>query len=255
MIDIHCHLTFPGLNEIKDKVIAEAKKSMNAIITCGLSRDCEKALEVSKKYPEFVYLSLGIHPEDIINMNDEGIEKNLEFIRSHADDIVSVGEVGLDRYWVKDDEQNEKCKGIFIRCLDIAKELNLPVVLHSRDAEEDVFKLICENNIKQAVFHHYSGSITLAKQIIESGYYISIPTIIKTSKNLKKIGKSFPLYKLMTETDSPFNSPTQNKANYPYNVKLTLDKIYELRNTSFETVDKATTENAIKFFGLKLEHV
>ena len=92
--------------------------------------------------------------------------------------------------------------------------------------------------------------MTLAKQIIESGYYISIPTIIKTSKNLKKIGKSFPLDRLMTETDSPFNSPTQDKMNYPYNVKLTLMKIAELRNEPFEIVDRITTENAIRFFNL-----
>lgn len=250
MIDIHCHLTFPGLDEIKNRVILEAKNSMQAIVNCGLSGDYEKALEISKDYPDFVRLSLGIHPEDIMKMADEEIENNLEFIRTHADEIVAIGEIGLDRYWVRDDKKNEKCKEIFVRCLDISKELNLPVVLHSRDAEEDVFKLICENNIKQAVFHHYSGSMTLAKKIIENGYYISIPTIIKTSKNLKKIGRTFPLDRLMTETDSPFNSPTQERTNYPYNVKLTLMKIAELRNESFEEVDRATTENAAKFFGL-----
>mgnify|MGYP001560218980 CR=1 FL=1 len=251
MIDIHCHLTFPGLDEIKNRVILDAKNSMQAIVNCGLSGDYEKALEIGNNHPDFVKLSLGIHPEDIIKMTDEEIEKNLDFIKNHADDIVAIGEIGLDRYWVKDDEQNEKCKEIFIRCLDISKELDLPVILHSRDAEEDVFRLIRENNVKRAVFHHYSGSMTLAKQIIESGYYISIPTIIKTSKNLKKIGKSFPLDRLMTETDSPFNSPTQDKMNYPYNVKLTLMKIAELRNEPFEIVDKITTETAINFFRLK----
>lgn len=252
MIDIHCHLTFPGLDEIKDKVIVESKQSMNALITCGLSRDYEQALEVSKKYTDFVYLSIGIHPEDIINMNDENIEKNLEFIRSHADDIVAIGEIGLDNDWVKDEKQNERCKEIFIKCLDIAKEEDLPIILHSRKAEEDVFQVIKENNVKRAVFHHYSGNMTLGKQIMDSGYFISIPTIIRTSKNLKKIGKNFPLDKLMTETDSPFNSPTQDKMNYPYNVKLTLMKIAELRNVYFEEVDTATTENAVKFFGLSV---
>ena len=250
MIDIHCHLTFPGLDEIKDKVILEARKSMSAIINCGLSRDYQHALEVGKKYPDFVYVSLGIHPEDIINMNDKEIEKNLEFIRNHADDIVALGEIGLDYDWVKDAKQNEKCKEIFIKCLDIAKEEDLPVILHSRKAEEDVFQIIKENNIKRAVFHHYSGNMTLAKQIIDSGYFISIPTIIRTSKNLKKIGKNFPPDRLMTETDSPFNSPNQDKMNYPYNVKFTLMKIAKLRNTSFETVDAITTDNAVKLFGL-----
>ena len=252
MIDIHSHLTFSGLDEIKDNVVSEAKKSMKAIITCGLSRDFEKAIEVGKKYSGFVYVSLGIHPEDIVNMSDSEVENDLEFIRKHAGGIVAVGEIGLDRYWVKDDKQNERCKEFFIKCLDIAKEFDLPVVLHSRNAEEDVFKIIKENRIKRAVFHHYSGNMTLANQIMESGYYISIPTIIGTSKNLKKIAKNFQLEKFMTETDSPFNSPTQEKTNYPYNVKLTLMKIAEIRNEPFEVVDKATTENAIEFFGLRI---
>lgn len=250
MIDVHCHLTFSGLDEIKDKVINESKKSMHAIITCGLSRDLEKALELSKKYSGFVYVSLGIHPEDIINMPDKDVEKDLKFIRSHADDIVAVGEIGLDYAWVQDFKQNERCKEVFIKCLDMAKETGLPVILHSRRAEEDVFQILKENDVEHAVFHHYSGNMTLAKQIIESGYYISIPAIIKTSKNLKKIAKSFPLDRLMTETDSPFNSPTDEKTNYPYNVKLTLTEIAKLRSESLEIVDKLTTENAIKFFNL-----
>lgn len=250
MIDAHCHLTFPGLDEIKEKVIAESKKSMRAIINCGLLNVFEKTLELSKKYPSFVYSSLGIHPEDISKMSDDDIKLDLEFIRNHADEIVAIGEIGLDYFWVKDGKQNEKCKEIFIECLDVAKEVDLPVVLHSRNAEEDVFKIVKENNVKNAVFHHYSRNITLAKEIIDAGYYISIPTIIATSKNHKKIAKNFPLDKLMTETDSPFNSPTQDRTNYPYNVKLTIEKISELRNETFEVIDKVTTENAARFFNL-----
>ncbi len=250
MIDIHCHLTFPGLDEIKDTVILESKKSMRAVINCGLTGFYEKTLDVQKKYEGFIFTSLGIHPDDIVKMTDKEIEKNLEFIQSHTDDVVALGEIGLDYYWVTVRKQNERCKEVFVKCLDIAKDENLPVILHSRRAEEDVFNIIKENGIKRAVFHHFSGNMTLAKQIIESGYYISIPTIIKTSKNLKKIGKTFPLDRLMTETDSPFNSPTKDKTNYPYNVKLTLMEIAGLRNESFETVDVATTDNALKFFDL-----
>ena len=250
MIDIHCHLTFPGLDEVKEKVILEAKKSMTAIINCGLSNYFEKTLEISKNHPEFVYSTLGIHPEDIVKMKGEEIEKDLKFIRESADKIVAIGEIGLDYFWVKNEKQNKKCKEIFIKCLKIAREENLPVVVHSRKAEEDVFNILRENRIKNVVFHHYSGNISLAKQISDEGYYISIPTIIGTSKNHKKIVKKFPLDKLMTETDSPFNSPTKGTVNYPYNVKVTIMKISELRNEPFEIVDKTLTENAIKFFNL-----
>ncbi len=250
MIDIHCHLTFSGMNEIKDEVIKEAKKSMHALITCGLSRDLKEALGFSKRYPDFVYLSLGIHPEDVANMNDAEIKEDLDFIRSHVDDVVAIGEIGMDYYWVADSEQNKRCRKVFIECLDIAKESDLPVILHSRRAEEDVFNIVKENGMKKVVFHHYSGSMTLAKQIIDSDYYLSIPTIIATSRNLKKIVKNFPLEKFMTETDSPFNSPPSDKTNYPYNVRLTIEKISELRNEDFKIVEETTTFNAVKFFNL-----
>ncbi len=250
MIDIHCHLTFPKLDEIKEKVIADAKKSMHSIITCGLSGGYGKALDLSKAHPNFIFLSLGIHPGDVIKMSDEELRNNLDFITNHTGDIVAVGEIGLDYYWVKDGKQNERCKEVFIKCLDIAKECGLPVILHSRKAEADVFKIVKENKIKDAVFHHYSGNMTLAKEIIEDGYYISIPTIIGTSKNLKKIGKAFPLDMLITETDSPFNSPIKDKINFPYNVEFTLEILAKLRNTTFSDVDKQTTINARKVFNL-----
>lgn len=250
MIDIHCHLTFSGMNEIKDEVVKEAKKSMHALITCGLTRDLKESLEFSKKYPDFVYLSLGIHPQDVANMKDSALEKDLDFIRNHADDVVAIGEIGLDYYWITDKKQNERCKEVFVKCLDIARESDLPVILHSRRAEEDVFDIVKESGMKKVVFHHYSGNMTLAKSIIDSGYYISIPTIIATSKNLKKITGNFSLEKFMTETDSPFNSPTSDKTNYPYNVRLTLEKISELRNEDFESVDQTINRNAVKFFNL-----
>ena len=237
MIDIHCHLTFPGLDEIKEKVILEAKKSMVAIINCGLSNYFEKTLEISKNHPKFVYSTLGIHPEDIVKMKDEEIERELEFIRENANKIVAIGEIGLDYFWVKDKEQNEKCKEIFIRCLEIAKERKLPVVLHSRNAEEDVFKIVKKNGIENAVFHHYSGNISLAKQIIDDGYCISIPTIIGTSKNHKKIVKNFSLDKLMTETDSPFLGPVKAERNEPAFVKNSVTKIAELKQMEILEVE------------------
>lgn len=249
MIDVHCHLTYKGLDEIKDKVVEEAKKTMTAIITCGYPKDCREALELSKKYRGFVFLTLGLHPIDIVKMSDEEVDDYLDFIREHKDDIVAIGEIGLDWHWFKDEKQNERFREIFVKCLNLSKELNLPVLLHTRKAEQECFEIVKNLGIKKAVFHYYSGNITLARQIIESGYFISLSTSINNSSNSKDIAKKFPLNFLLTETDSPF--PMQEKPNVPQNVKLVVEKIAELRNVPFEDVGKQTTENAVRFFGLK----
>lgn len=251
MIDCHCHLKYPG-EEIESRILDEAKKEMTAIVACGYPRDWQKTLEICRKNEGFIFLSLGLHPIDIEKMTDDEIEKYFDIIKNHGKEIVAIGEIGLDYHWYKDEKLNERFREVFIRCLELSKELKLPAVLHLRKAEEEGFKIITEQGIENADFHCYSGNITLAKQIIENGYYISLATNINNSKNSETIAKKFPLEKLLTETDSPFLSPVKDKPNVPQNVKLVIEKIAELRKMSFEEVDKITTENAKRFFNIHI---
>jgi len=250
MIDVHCHLTYPGLDEIKEKVIDDAKKTIDAIITCGYPEDCEKALLISEQNKGFIYLTLGLHPIQIVKMTDKEIDHYRDCIIENKDKIVAVGEIGLDYHWIKEENKNKRIKEIFIDFLDFAKELKLPVVLHLRKAEQDGFNIVTNKDMKEVLFHYFSGSMTLAKEIINEGYYISLGNLLMKSKNTKKIGKKFPLENLLTETDSPFNSPEPGKPNTPQNVKIVIEKISELRNQPFEKIDGITTENAKKFFKL-----
>jgi TatD DNase family protein len=250
MIDCHCHLAYKGLYEIHEKVIEDAKKVLTAIINCGYPRDCENALEISKKNEGFVFLELGLHPIDIAEMSDEDIKKYLDFVREHASDIVAVGEIGLDRHWYPDEKQNERFREVFIKCLELAEELNLPAVLHTRKAEEECFNIVNEMKFKNVDFHFYSGNLTLAKRIVEDGYYLSLTNTLANSKNTKKIAQKFPIERLLTETDSPFLSPNPPNPNTPLNVRIALEKISEYRKISFEEVDRITTENAKRFFKL-----
>lgn len=252
MIDCHCHLVYPGLDEIKEKVIENAKKAMTAIITCGYPKDWQKNLELVKKHEGFIFLTLGLHPIDIVKMSDEEVDKYLGVIRSHASEIVGIGEVGLDRHWYPEEKLNERFRKIFVKCLDLAKEVDLPVILHLRKAEEDGYRIVKENKMKKVNFHCYAGNITLAKKIIESGYYISLATNVNRSKNSKTIARKFPLNKLLTETDSPFLSQEKDKPNVPQNVRLVVEVIARERKISFEEVDKQMTKNAIRFFNLNI---
>lgn len=223
---------------------------MDAVITCGYPEDAEKSLELSKKHEGFVYLSLGLHPIQISKMTDREVDDYLDYIRSNAENIVAVGEVGLDWHWFPEEEGKERFREVFIRTLDLAKEINKPVVLHLRKAVDDGYEIVKDHGVKNVVFHCYAGGLTLAKRIIEEhdDYYISLSTNIGKSKNLKKIGKKYPLSRITTETDSPFLSPTNDKVNFPYNVRHVIEKIAELRGLTFEEVDRETTRTCKKVF-------
>ncbi|MCD6226490.1 MAG: TatD family hydrolase [Candidatus Aenigmarchaeota archaeon] len=248
MIDTHCHLAHPDLIKNIDQIIQDAKKQMDAIITSIAPGDKEKSFEIYEKYKGFVYVSLGIHPIDVKEMTDKEIDQYKDFVLSHKNDIVAIGEIGLDYHWIKDKKTNERTKRVFIEFLDIAKQLNLPVILHLRKAAQEGFDIITNNDIKKAVFHCYAGNLTLAKEIIEQGYYISISTNLMGSKNTKKIAKKFPLENLLTETDAPFLSPFSGKPNVPQNVKFILEKMSELRQQPIEEIDKIIVNNAKKIF-------
>lgn len=250
MIDVHCHLTFPKMRGELPAILESARKEMKGVVTCGLINDAKDALELRRQNRGFVHLTLGIHPEDVVAMRDEQIERHMDFIRDNRRDIVGIGEIGLDYHWIKDPDQIKRCKEWFRRLLDFAADLGLPVVLHTRKAEEDSFDIVRGTGLEKVVFHHYSGNVSLAQQIVEKGYYISMPTITATSKNLLKIAERFPLDRLLTETDSPFNSPFPGKTNVPNNVRVTVQKIAEKRGMGFGEVDAALTRNAQEVFGI-----
>jgi len=248
MIDVHCHLTYEGLDEIKESVVKEAKKVMDAIITCGYPEDAKKALEISERHKNFVYLTLGLHPIHVVKMSDKEIDEYKRFVIENKQKIVAVGEIGLDFHWIKEKSKNERVKEIFIEFLELAKEVRLPVILHLRKAEKEGFEIITGEDIKEAVFHCYAGNLTLAKQIVDEGYYISLGTNLMRSKNTKKIAKKFPLDKLLTETDAPFLSPFPGKVNVPQNVQFVLERMSELRNMSVEEIDGVIMRNARELF-------
>jgi len=250
MIDTHCHLFYKGLEEKKDEIIQDAKKSMKAIINCGYPKDAKKSLELKKRDEGFIYLSLGLHPIDIVEMTDQEIDEYIEFVRAHKDDIVAIGEIGLDKHWYPKPEQQPRLERVFQQMLDLARELQLPVILHTRKAEQECFDIVTENGFKDVVFHCYAGNMTLAKKIKKKGYYISIGTNLMRSKNTKKLAQRFPLKQLLTETDSPFLSPYPKKANVPQNVAYVLEKMSELREMPVEEIDKVIEDNCRRLFGI-----
>ena len=258
MIDIHCHLTYPGLREKAREAIEEAIGVLVAIITCGLPFDREReedfmsvkrVFRYAEEFPGFIYVTLGLHPTQSIEMLDDEVNAYKRLIAENRDRIVGIGEIGLDEFWLHDRSDIKRSEEVFREILELAQKLRKPVVIHSRKADEKAFLIVKEYNIGKVLFHSYTGNMTTAKKILEEGYFFSINYKVTNTKTMRKIAKKFPLEKILTETDAPFISPT-GEVNKPVNVRYVIEAVARLRNMSFSEVDRITTFNAVKFFDL-----
>lgn len=250
MIDIHAHLCFGDYDKDMDSIIARCKKELSGVIV-GSARYDEglKALSLARKHPGFLFPTIGFHPTE----GGKDPEKIIELIKSNSEKIVGVGEVGLDYHWEKYPEKHKIQKERFSKFIELAESLKKPLVIHSWDAERDCFEMVRDSGLK-AVFHCFSGKRDLANEIISNGFYISISTQVLFSKNIRKIAKDILLDKLLLETDSPFLSPNkeQDPRNYPWNIKLSAEKISEIKGISKEEILMRAKDNAIEVFDLKI---
>ena len=252
--DSHSHYNDEKFDEIREQIIEDTYKSgVTKFICAGYDvQSSKKAIEISKKY-EFIYSICGISPNDI-PQSEEELWKTIDEISKIVQQnkkIVAIGEIGLDYYWNK--ENKELQKKAFIKQIELANKLELPIVIHSRDASVDTIDII-KNNIvnKRGIFHCCQLNQEMVKQAINLGYYISFagPITFKNSKNAKEVVDLVPMDKILIETDSPYLSPEPNrgKRNDSRNVKYVAEKIAEFKNMSLEEVARITYENAMRIF-------
>ena len=256
MIDVHCHLEQKDYDKDRDEVINECRKQLKAVISsCADSRDWPFTLEMIKKHKGFVFATAGIHPIYIKDIKDEKgeVSKFIETLKKEAKEkhIVAIGEIGLDYYWVKEKLWQEKQKELMIRFINLSKEVNLPLVIHSREAMADTVYILKQNKAKNVMLHLF-GDRKLLPRVIENGWSISIGPIIQRSKEHKKIVRDMPLEKIMLETDAPWFGENGAR-NTPLAIIEVAKKIAEIKKISFEEVWKQCAMNAIKFFSLPLK--
>jgi TatD DNase family protein len=257
MIDVHCHLEAKDYDSDRDQVIEKCRKELKAVITsCTHPRDFQLTMKLVENFKGFVFASVGFHPEYVKEAREKEIDDYIELIKENKDKIVSIGEVGLDKFWIKESEWQEKQKEIFKKFIDFAKEIKKPLTIHSRDAYEDAVKILEQEDAKKVHLHLF-GDNKLVKRVAENNWYISIGPIVLRSKKHFQIVRDMPLELLLLETDSPWNHPkvfTEHIAlrNDPTSVKVVAERIAEIKKISLEEVAKITTENAIKLFELPL---
>lgn len=213
--------------------------------------DLLKTLELIKQVP-FLYGTVGIHPCKVSELNDERMEQMRDFCS--GDKIVAVGEIGLDYYWMSDPKEVQK--EWFIRQLRLAKEVNLPVVIHSRDASQDTFDIMKAEHAGTTggVIHCYSGSVEMAREYVKMGYFLGIGGVVtfKNSKTLKKVAAEIPLEHIVIETDCPYLAPTpyRGKRNSSAYLPMVVEEIARLRGISPEEVERVTYENAMRLYSI-----
>lgn len=255
--DSHAHLDDEKFNDDREEIIEKIHNDeIENFVSAGYSLEgSKKAVELSKKY-EFIYATCGISPNDIPQTEDE-LWKDLAEISNLVkknNKVVAIGEIGLDYYWNK--ENKEIQQKVFIKQIELANKLDLPIVIHSRDASIDTIKIISKNKVKnQGIFHCCQLNQELVKNALELGYYISFagPITFKNSKNAEEVVKLVPLDRILIETDSPYLSPEPNrgKRNDSRNVKYIAQKISEFKNMSLEDIANITYNNAKTIFKIQ----
>jgi len=249
MIDSHCHLEQKDYSKDRDQVIENCKKELKAVVTCcAHPKNFDLTLQIVEKNKNFVFCTAGIHPEYIKEISEREKDEFLDLIRESKNKVNGIGECGLDFDWVKEGEWQEKQKELFIEFIAFAKELNLPLVVHSRAAYDEAVKILEQEDAKQVLLHMF-GANHLVKRVIENDWYVSMNTIVLRSKKHKKVVRDVPMEKLLLETDSPWLG-LEGKRNDPLSVKIVAEKVAEIKKLSFEEIDKITTKNAIEFFNL-----
>jgi len=262
MIDSHCHLEQSAYDKDLDQVIEKCKsEGLKALVTsCAHPKDFQKTLDMVEKYKNYVFATISIHPSYIKDFNDQKIDEFIENIKQNKDKFVAIGETGLDYSWVEESNQRKRQQELFIKFINLAKELEKPLVVHARKALPETLKILEDNDVKNAQLHMW-GDHNLMDRIIDLGYYISMNSIIMRSKTYRKVIKKAPIEKLMLETDSPWMAVKKVEDGYVIDakarndsttIKLIAKKIAELRDVDFNEIWNKCGENSIRFFGLSL---
>ena len=248
-IDVHAHL---DAFEDVEKVINDAKiNGVEKIVTAGYNlASSKKCVELAKKYPG-VYAVIGLHPE---NIEDENADYLSELkVLAKNEKVVGIGEIGLDYHYGKDKERQKK---IFVEQIELANLLNLPIVIHSRDAMGDTMEILKKHKVKNGgLMHCYSGSVESARELKKLGFSFSFGGVctFKNAKNVCAVIEDLLMDSIMLETDCPYLAPVPHRGerNEPKYIPLIAERITELKNMQIEEVARITTNNAKNIFKLK----
>ena len=250
IIDTHAHYDDEAFEEDRDNLLQSMQSNgIEKIINVGANiKGSRTSIALSEQYP-FIYAAVGVHPSDTEELDEEKIAWLKEV--SKKEKVIAIGEIGLDYYWPEPDRKIQK--KWFIRQMELAQEVNLPVIIHSRDAAQDTIEIL-KQFPANGVIHCYSYTKESAKEFLKMGYYFGIGGVLtfKNAKKLKEAVMEIPIERILLETDSPYLAPEPNrgKRNSSLNIPYVVKELAQLKGISEEEVINITTENTKKLFHL-----
>jgi TatD DNase family protein len=247
LIDSHCHIDTYSNEKILEIIENARKNDVRIIVQNGVDKPSNRrSLEITKKFPE-VKVALGIYPINGLKMTEKEIEEEIDFIRKNKNKIVAIGEIGLDLKFSKELEKQTK---IFEQMLDLAKELDKPVMIHCRNAEEETIKVLENKNMKKVIMHCFMGKIKFIERILENGWIFSIPTNVCYDAQMQEIVRLIPVNRIICETDSPFLEPHRKSDNEPARVLEGYKKISEIKDVKLEDFEIMVKKRFIEIIPL-----
>ena len=252
LIDTHAHINVEHFAEDRDAVVERAAQAgLSHIVNMGDSMESsQSSVALAKAYP-MVYTGVGIHPEEAHPMTKADEDQLASW--GALSKVVAIGEIGLDYYWEKDGDKRQLQRELFIRQLDLARQLHLPVCVHNREAHGDTMEILRkEGKGIVGVMHCFSGSLEIAQELVKMGWFIGVdgPLTFKNAAKLPEIVQKLPLERIVVETDCPYMAPVpmRGKRNEPAFVYHVAAKLAQLRGESLEKVTRQTTANALELY-------
>lgn len=251
IFDSHAHYTDKSFNDDREIMLGSLRESgVCGVINCGADIESSLlSLELAKEYP-FIYAACGVHPEEVETVDTDYIDTLRNLAKNEK--CVAIGEIGLDYYWRQDTKSQQK--EMFENQIILAKELNLPIIVHDREAHNDTLEILKKHKPK-GVLHCFSGSVETAKEVLKLGMYIGLGGAV-TFKNARKaveVAEMLPLDRLLLETDCPYMAPVpmRGKRNNSTYISYIAEKIAEIKGVDPQTVLDVTAENTKKLFNIK----
>lgn len=250
--DTHAHYDDEAFDSDREELLPKlAKDDVGLIIDPGCDGpSSRRALELAERFP-FVYAAVGLHPEELDKYSPESFEEICSMARHPR--CVAIGEIGLDYYW--DASHKEEQKALFRRQIELALELDKPVIVHDREAHGDCLDIVRDYPGLRGVFHCYSGSAEMAKELLKLGWYLGFdgPVTYKNARKALEVLELCPMDRMLMETDSPYLSPVpmRGKRNDSSNLKYVAEKIAQVKGISPEQAAAITLENGCRLFGIE----
>lgn len=254
IFETHAHYDDEAFDEDREQLLKSFKAAeVGYVVNIGASlKSSENSLALSNEYP-FIYAAIGVHPSETAELNEENFNWLKEAVKEPK--VVAVGEIGLDYYW--DTPERTVQKVWFERQMQLAKDVNLPAIIHSRDAAADTLEMIQSSNLKSVggIIHCFSYAKEMAKSYLDMGFYLGIGGVLtfKNAKKLREVVEYAPIESLVLETDSPYLSPEpyRGKRNSSLNLRYVADKIAEIKGLDYEEVIRITEQNAKSVYKIK----